>query len=145
MEKGHGRIEKRTLETTQILTAAQKWKGLKQGLRITRERTVKGVRSVEVAYGITSLSTKRANAATLLVILRDHWQIENTLHWVLDVVFAEDQSRIHGRNAAANFAFIRKFCLSLLKREPSKGSMKAKRKRAGWNIAFLESVLFLKI
>jgi hypothetical protein len=75
VDKGHGRIEKRTLETTRILTAGQKWKGLRQGFRITRERTVKGKTTVEVAYGITSLSAERASAAALLVVLRDHWRI----------------------------------------------------------------------
>lgn len=94
LEKGHGRVERRTLETTRILTAGQKWKGLRQGLRVTRERTVRGVRSVEVVYGITSLSMAQANAATLLSILRDHWWIENGLHYVRDVTLGEDACRV---------------------------------------------------
>lgn len=114
MEKGHGRIEKRTLETTQILTVGQKWKGLKQGLRITRERTVKGKKTVEVVYGITSLSMRQANAATLLAILRDHWQIENGLHYVRDVTLGEDACRVRSGTAPQVLAGLRNAVIHLL-------------------------------
>lgn len=116
MEKGHGRIEKRTLETTPILTAGQKWKGLKQGLRITRERTVKGARSVEMVYGITSLSMERANAATLLAILRGHWRIENGLHYVRDVTLGEDACRVRSGTAPQVLAALRNTVVHLLAR-----------------------------
>jgi len=118
MEKGHGRLEKRTLETTQILTVGQKWKGLKQGFRITRERTVKGVKSVEVVYGITSLSMKQANAATLLAILRDHWQIENGLHYVRDVTLGEDACRVRSGTAPQVLAALRNTVIHLMTEEP---------------------------
>ena len=114
MEKGHGRIEKQTLETTPILMAGQKWKGLKQGLRITRERTVKGVKSVEVVYGITSLSVKRADAATLLALLRTHWQIENGLHYVRDVTLGEDACRVRSGTAPQVLAALRNVAVHLL-------------------------------
>jgi hypothetical protein len=114
LEKGHGRIEKRTLEATPILTAGQKWKGLKQGLRITRERTVRGVRSVEVVYGITSLSVRRADAATLLAILRNHWQIENGLHYVRDVTLGEDACRVRSGTAPQVLAALRNAVIHLL-------------------------------
>lgn len=114
LEKGHGRIEKRTLETTPILTVGQKWKGLKQGLRITRERTVKGVKSIEVVYGITSLSMTQANAATLLVILRNHWQIENGLHYVRDVTLGEDACRVRSGAAPQVLAALRNTVIHLL-------------------------------
>jgi predicted transposase YbfD/YdcC len=114
VEKGHGRIEKRTLEATSILTVGQKWKGLKQGLRITRERTVKGVRSVEVVYGITSLSMKQADAATLLAILRNHWQIENGLHYVRDVTLGEDACRVRSGTAPQVLAALRNAVIHLL-------------------------------
>lgn len=116
MEKGHGRIEKRTLETTPILTAGQKWKGLKQGLRITCERTVKGARSVEMVYGITSLSMERANAATLLAILRGHWRIENGLHYVRDVTLGEDACRVRSGTAPQVLAALRNTVVHLLAR-----------------------------
>lgn len=114
MEKGHGRIEKRTLETTPTLTAGQKWKGLKQGFRITRERTVGGKKSVEVVYGITSLSMRRANAATLLAILRDHWRIENGLHYVRDVTLGEDACRVRKGTAPQVLAAVRNVVVHLL-------------------------------
>ena len=114
MEKGHGRIEKRTLETMPILMAGQKWKGLKQGLRITRERTVKGVKSVEVVYGITSLSVKRADAATLLALLRTHWQIENGLHYVRNVTLGEDACRVRSGTAPQVLAALRNTVIHLL-------------------------------
>ncbi|AWM37633.1 hypothetical protein GobsT_43700 [Gemmata obscuriglobus] len=113
-EKGHGRIEKRTLETTPIVTVGQKWKGLKQGLRITRERAVKGKKTVEVVYGITSLSMARANAATLLTILRDHWQIENGLHYVRDVTLGEDACRVRKGTAPQVLAAVRNVVVHLL-------------------------------
>jgi hypothetical protein len=102
------------LEATPIVTAGQKWKGLKQGLRITRERTVKGVRSVEVVYGITSLPMSRANAATLLSILRDHWQIENGLHYVRDVTLGEDACRVRSGAAPQVLAGLRNAVIHLL-------------------------------
>ena len=114
LEKGHGRIEKRTLETTRILTVGQKWKGLKQGLRITRERTVKGKKTVEVVYGITSLSMEQANAATLLSILRNHWQIENGLHYVRDVTLGEDACRVRSGTAPQVLAALRNAVIHLL-------------------------------
>ncbi len=114
VDKGHGRIEKRTLEATPILTAGQKWKGLRQGLRITRERTVKGVKSVEVVYGITSLSMARANAATLLGLLRNHWQIENGLHYVRDVTLGEDACRVRSGTAPQLLAALRNAVIHLL-------------------------------
>lgn len=113
-DKGHGRVEKRTVETTQILTVGQKWKGVKQGFRITRERTVKGKKTVEVVYGITSLSMKQANAATLLAILRNHWQIENGLHYVRDVTLGEDACRVRSGTAPQVLAALRNAVIHLL-------------------------------
>ena len=113
-DKGHGRVEKRTVETTRILTVGQKWKGLRQGLRITRERTVKGKKTVEVVHGITSLSAERANAATLLVLLRDHWRIENGLHYVRDVTLGEDACRVRKGTAPQVLAALRNAVVHLL-------------------------------
>lgn len=114
VDKGHGRIEKRTLETTSILTLAQKWEGLKQGFRITRERTVDDKKTIEVVYGITSLSSERANAATLLVLLRDHWRIENALHYVRDVTLGEDGCRVRRGSAPQVLAALRNAVVHLL-------------------------------
>lgn len=98
-DKGHGRREKRTLETTPIVTLGQKWKGMKQGFRVTRERTIKGKSTAEVVYGITSLPPDQANATTLLAYLRNHWGIENSLHYVRDVTLGEDACRVRSGDA----------------------------------------------
>jgi predicted transposase YbfD/YdcC len=72
---------------------------------------------------------------------RGHWSIES-MHWILDVVFGEDSSRIRNGDGSENFGLLRKFVISLLKRDTSQGSLKGKRKRAGWNTKFLEKLLF---
>ena len=114
MDKGHGRTEKRTLRVTSILTAGPKWKGLKQGFQVTRERTLGGQKTVEVVYGITSLSAERANAAALLTYLRDHWQIENGLHYVRDVTLREDACRVRCGSAPQVLAALRNAVVHLL-------------------------------
>jgi predicted transposase YbfD/YdcC len=99
---------------TRVLTAGQDWKGLKQGFKITRERTVKGVTTVEVVHGITSLSADRANAGTLLGVLRDHWRIENQLHYVRDVTRGEDACRVRKGAAPQVLAALRNAVIHLL-------------------------------
>jgi len=114
LDKAHGRIEKRTLQTTPILTLGQKWKGLKQGFKIARERTVRGVTTVEVVYGITSLGADRADAAALLAMVREHWQIENGLHYVRDVTLGEDACRVRAGCAPQVLAALRNAVVHLL-------------------------------
>ncbi len=82
-------------------------------------------------------------AADLAKSIRGHWGIENNLHWILDVVFREDESQVKDRNAAENLAMLRRVAVSLLKQDESKGSLKGKRKRAGWNDEFLAHLLGL--
>jgi predicted transposase YbfD/YdcC len=121
VEKGHGRIEKRKVRTTTILTMQQKWAGLKQGIEITRERTVtaKGETTVEVVYGITSLSEQKANAERLLELTRGHWGIENGLHHVRDVTLKEDASRVRAGSAPQVMAALRNVVVYVLGREIS--------------------------
>ena len=114
MDKSHGRVEKRTLEVMPIMTAGQQWEGLKQGLRITRERTVKGNKTVEVVHAITSLPLERADAATLLNLLRNHWRIENSLHYVRDVTLGEDACRVRRGTAPQILAALRNAVVHLL-------------------------------
>ena len=73
--------------------------------------------------------------------VRGHWGIENNLHWVLDVSFREDESRIRKDHGPENFATIRRAAVGLIKRDKSKGSIKKKRKRAGWNNEALLSII----
>jgi predicted transposase YbfD/YdcC len=116
---------------------------------IERERVVAGKTSVEKAY---YLSSHAPDAARIGGLARPHWSIENELHWVLDMVFDEDQSRIRDRNAATNLALLRKLALALLKREQSnprmspppgisQGHIKMKRRRVGWDNDYLFTVL----
>ena len=99
IDKAHGRIERRTLRTTSLLTLGDKWKGLKQGYEITRERTVAGVQTIDVAFGVTSLSTDQATANALLDFTRDHGKIETELHSVRDVTLGEDACRVRSGSA----------------------------------------------
>jgi hypothetical protein len=114
VEKGHGRVEKRTVRTTSILTLQQKWPGLAQGLEITRERTVKGETTVEVVYGMTSLEPEEANAKRLSGLVREHWGMENGLHYVRDVTLGEDACRVRKGSAPQVLAAVRNAVIHLL-------------------------------
>ena len=97
---------------------------------------------MEVVYGITSLGPDRADAARLLELTRAHWGIENRLHYTLDVSFDEDACRVRKDHAPENFATLRRIALNLLKQEKSlKVGVKNKRRKAGWDTRYLESVL----
>jgi predicted transposase YbfD/YdcC len=113
-DKGHGRLEKRMIQTTTILTKHQEWKGLKQGFEIIRERTEKGKTTTEKAYGITSLTPEVASPARLLQLTRGHWAIENKLHYVRDVTLGEDASRIRKGGAPQIMAALRNTIIHLL-------------------------------
>ena len=115
--KGHGRIEKRTLRRTTILTKQQDWAGLKQGYELVRERTEKGETTVEVVHGITSLSPERADANRLLELNRGHWGIENGLHYVRDVTMGEDASRVRRGNAPQVLAALRNAVIFVVAQE----------------------------
>ena len=114
IDKGHGRLEKRTIRLTRNLTKHSSWKGLKQGFELIRERTQKGKTTVEVAHGITSLSAERADAPRLLELTRGHWEIENGLHYRRDVTLGEDASRIRKGDAPQVMAALRNSVLHVL-------------------------------
>lgn len=98
-DKGHGRIEERTLTASSMLHDYVDWPYLMQVVKVERTRHVHGKRAHEVAYGITSLPPDDANAARLLVICRMHWQIENGLHYRRDVTLREDASQVRRGHA----------------------------------------------
>jgi hypothetical protein len=114
LDKGHGRREKRTLRTTTLLTVHERWPGLAQGFEVTRERTAGGKTTVEVAYGVTSLTPAEAPAERLLGLLREHWRIENCLHYVRDVTLGEDACRVRRGNAPQVLAGLRNAVVHLL-------------------------------
>lgn len=141
-EKGHGRSDERCYVLAKIPRNAS-WKDAWPGatavgmaVRVTEKSD--GITSGDVRYFITScyLSGKRFAQA-----VRGHWGIENSLHWVLDVTFDEDQSRTRERHMADNLSWLRRFAISLLKHHPSKHSIKGKSQIAGWNNKFLMEVL----
>lgn len=147
VEKGHGRIEVRRCWVTEDidwLEEKEDWAGLKSIVMVLSEREVIGKAiSVERRYFISSLS---ANAKESLNAVRSHWQIENSLHWVLDVAFREDDCQIKDENAAANMATLRHITLNLLNQEKScKRGVKGKRLKAAWNQDYLLKVLQLKM
>ncbi len=144
-DQGHGRYEHRTVRVVPArdhLSATQcaAWLGVLTVVMVTRvvwcETT--GVGSAEVSYFLSSL---RPNARRIGTAIRGHWSIENGLHWVLDVVFREDARRLYDRTAAENVALLNRLALSLLRGDAGKGSMKVKRKRAGWHIPYLAQLL----
>jgi len=113
-DKGRGRLEKRELEVTAVLTLRRRWPGLKQAFRLTRTRTEGGVTTEEVAYGITSLSEREADAGRLLGLVRGHWQVENGLHWVRDVTMGEDRCRVRRGSAPQALAALRNAAVHLV-------------------------------
>jgi predicted transposase YbfD/YdcC len=120
--KAHGRIETRTLQATSSLAAylGPAWPGLAQVCRITRLRVVRGQESVETVYAITSLTAEQADAARLLALSRDHWSIENRLHYVRDVTCREDQCRTRARAAPQVLAALRNTVLTIIRRSGRK-------------------------
>lgn len=140
--KGHGREEERFYAVAAIpdsmksLTAA--WPGAKAIGQAITESERKGKHHVEVRYYLMS---RKFSVRDFASYVRDHWQIES-MHWVLDVVFHEDASRIRTKNATANMSFVRRYVTGLLKRDTCKRSLKQKRKKAGWNTDFLQKLLF---
>jgi predicted transposase YbfD/YdcC len=120
VDKAHGRLERRRLRVTTILTLHQRWPGLQQGFEVTRERTEKGKTTVEVVYGITSLRPEEADADRLLGLVREHWRIENCLHWVRDMTLGEDACRVRSGSAPQVLAALRNVVVHLLSGEASK-------------------------
>jgi predicted transposase YbfD/YdcC len=141
-ETGHGRMDDRYYYLAKLpndFAFKKQWPGIKaigMAIRITEKSD--GTTSEDVRYFIASryLSGKRFAQS-----VRGHWAIENSLHWVLDVTFNEDQSRARERHLADNLSWLRRFGISLLKQHPSKDSIKGKSQIAGWSNDFLMQVL----
>ena len=139
-DAGHGRAEER------YVTVVRNPKGLPDGwadvgavVMVGREREVGGRGNASTAhYYLTSL---RASADVLAGYIRNHWGIENGLHWVLDVAFREDESRARAGHAGANLGTVRRVALSLLKRADTKGSIQTRRMKAAWDDDYMLKVL----
>lgn len=142
----HGRIEIRQCWTIseqdyiEYLPDYQKWRALRTIVMVDTERRIGEQIEKERRFYISSLASP---AEDILHAVRTHWQVENSLNWVLDVIFREDDSRIRKGNGAQNFAVLRRIALNLLKQETSvKPSIQGKRFLAGWDNDYLRFILF---
>lgn len=137
----HGRIETRTSTVSTDIAWLQEdhaWPGLAAIGKVVRTREVGAKMTTETAYYLLSTPLSAERFST---VARHHWGIENRLHWVLDVTMNEDQTRNRKDHGPENLALLRRLALNLARIEPSKGSMKGKLKRAGWDNAFLAQLL----
>ena len=141
---GHGRVEQRTcsvIADLSLIEKAAEWASLQGLVRIESERyhKVTGKTEREIRYYITSL---KPDAARLNSVIRQHWGIENKLHWVLDVGFGEDLDRKRAGHAAQNFSVLNRIALNLLKQDKTfKRGIKGKRLKAAWNHPYLLKLL----
>ena len=145
VDKDHGRIETRECWVSTDTPATGRdgdWPHLNAIAMVRNTTERNGKTATQTRYYITSLAGPTAE--TLLARVRGHWGIENCLHWVLDVAFNEDQCRVRTKNAAQNFAILRHIALNLVKQDKKhKGSVRGKRKRAGWDNQYLRYLLTL--
>lgn len=145
INKDHARLEIRecwVVSKTEYLTYLRRysdWKDLHSLVKVVSQRHLNGQTTLNARYFISSLNPTARQA---LAICRDHWHIENDLHWVLDVAFAQDHNRVHKDHAPENLAVLQHIALNLLKQERStRSSLKTKRLRAGWDDNYLWKVL----
>ncbi len=143
VEADHGRIETRTATVSTEVEWLQKqhpWPGLKAVGKVVRIRETAEKTTTETAYYLLSKAfpPERFND-----VVRRHWNIENRLHWRLDVVMNEDQDRTRKGNGPQNLAVLRHMAINAMQKEASKGSLRGKFKRAGWDDAFLYRLLEL--
>lgn len=142
-DKGHGRIEQRRLwATSEVNWFAEKakWKDLRSLIRVQAKRTVHGETSSEYRYYISSRPAD--NASGLLGHIRQHWGVENKLHWCLDISFREDECRIRKGHAAENFARLTRIAMNLLNAETTnRRGIKTKRLCCGWDHDYLLKVM----
>jgi predicted transposase YbfD/YdcC len=145
LDKGHGRLERRRCwavsdaDFLAYLDPTGRWPGVRSVVLVEAERRIGAEISREARYYLSSLS---GDAARLNAIVRAHWAIENQLHWVLDIAFREDESRVRSGCAAQNLAVLRRLALTLLRQErTTKVGIKAKRLKAGWDETYLLRIL----
>lgn len=133
IDSGHGRVEVRRIWQSSNLKwvpSAKDWKGAKSFARVESERHIGEKITKEIRYFISSLPL---DAARMLAAIRSHWSIENSLHWVLDMTFREDASRVRRGDAAENLSMLRRLVLNICRRNKTGKSNPSKVRRAGWN------------
>lgn len=137
----HGRIETRTttvIQEVEWLRQRHKWPGLNGVVIVESARQIDGAITSETRIYITSL---RLPAHLMGPIVRDHWSIENKLHWVMDMIFRDDECRVRTHHAPANFTTLKHMALNLIRRAPSKDSIRLRRKVAAWDDNFLACII----
>jgi predicted transposase YbfD/YdcC len=143
-DEGHGRLVRRRVfasPAARELEPLRDWPDLHTVLAVETIRSVNGTgkTEAEIRYFLTSCSD---NPAVLARAIRRHWSIENALHWVLDVTFREDDSRVRDRTAARNFALVRKIALNLVAKDRgSRTSLRGRRKKAAWNDDYMVQII----
>jgi predicted transposase YbfD/YdcC len=147
IDKGHGRIEQRTVTVSREVDWLEGERRFPGELRLPNVATIIKIASraelkdhgrFETRYYISSAKLTAARAAEAV---RSHWAIENSLHWVLDVTFGDDQSRLRKGHGARNMAVVRHFAINLVRAAKDKHSLKLRRKAAGWNPDYLATIL----
>ena len=137
----HGRIETRTttvIHNVEWLQKRHSWPGLKSIVVVESRREIGGKVEQETRFYITSLAFL---ASLLGPIVRSHWAVENSLHWVMDMIFRSDECRIRTDHAPANFTTIKHIAYNLIRKASGKDSMRLRRKTAGWDDDFLASLI----
>jgi predicted transposase YbfD/YdcC len=141
IEKGHGRIETRRCEVFGIdfilEEGKENWKKLTTVIKITSTREFSDKTETHERFYISSLNANNE----FNKYIREHWGVENGLHWVLDMTFREDEQRKRAKHADKNFAIVRKIALNLLKKDDGKESLRSKRLKAAWNKDYLLKLL----
>ena len=141
VEQGHGRLEERRyyqMTAPSYLPGRSEWKGLKTIGAAVRIYEENGVWKSDTRYYLSSL---RRNGKQFANAVRNHWGVENSLHWCLDMTYREGESRVRNRTFAENLSWLRRMTLSLIKQHPSKQSNIMKRRMAGWSLDFLMQIL----
>lgn len=147
LDKGHGRIEERSVTVSREVDWLSGERRFPGELRLPDATTIIKVRSrtelkdrcrTDTRYYISSATLTAEGAAHAV---RGHWGIENRLHWVLDVVFGDDQARLRTGHGATNMAIVRHFAINLVRAAADKNSIKLRRKLAGWDVSYLASIL----
>jgi predicted transposase YbfD/YdcC len=141
LDADHGRIETRTTTVIHDVAWLQErhdWPGLNGIVMVESRRDIDGEIERETRFYITSLGLQ---AAQIGAVVRGHWAIENSLHWVMDMIFRDDECRVRTDHAPANFTTIKHMAINLLRNAPSKDSLRLRRKVAAWDDDFLASLI----
>jgi len=141
VDADHGRVETRNytvIHDADWLQDRHKWPGLKAVVMLESQREIDGKTTRETRFYITSLLSQ---ADVIGPMIRAHWAIENSLHWVMDMVFRDDECRVRTDNAPANFATFRHMAYNLARKAPGKDSIRLRRKTAAWDDEYLASLV----